>query len=289
MNSLELHHIMVQAYSDEELNRLCFYHFRPVYDLFAAGMTRTRKIDELIAYCERRGELQTLAERVRQERPNLFGDPASPPGPGAAPAPVEPPVSTGDTIHAPHAQGFINRPNGSVQQQFGNTTIHHHYSDTPPSTPAPVPGPAAPTRPMRVFLSYAPDDRTTVQHLYHRLRDDGFQPWMDREDLLPGQDWKIEIRKAIRQSGAVVVCLSSRAVTRSGQFQREMKQALEVYEEQPEGTIYLIPIKLDACDIPEHLRPLLHSQIELVWDQGGYEKLHRALLARAESPDRITR
>jgi hypothetical protein len=34
---------------------------------------------------------------------------------------VQQTIENGDTIHAPHAQGFINRPTGSVSQHFGDT------------------------------------------------------------------------------------------------------------------------------------------------------------------------
>ncbi|NJN65283.1 MAG: toll/interleukin-1 receptor domain-containing protein [Chloroflexaceae bacterium] len=293
MNSLEIYNILVQSYSDEEFNHLCYYHFRPVFERFAAGMTRTQKIQELIDYCERHGEEQTLVERLRQERPNRFPPPS--PAPMESMESQEPPGAAGDHIDARYSQGFVNRSTGPVHQQFGGT--HHHYYHDPsapassgaapaPSgsaAPAPPATTAPPSRRMMVFLSYAPDDLATVQSLYRKLQADGFQPWMDREDLLPGQNWQREIERAIRQSGAVVICLSSRAVTKSGQFHRQMNRALDVYEEQPDGTIYLIPLKLDPCDLPDRLRPLLHEQLELVFDQGGYEMLRRALQSRAET------
>jgi Resolvase, N terminal domain/TIR domain len=47
-----------------------------------------------------------------------------------------------------------------------------------------------------------------VRDLFHRLRQDGFDPWLDEEALLPRQDWQEEIPKAIRACDAVVVCLS---------------------------------------------------------------------------------
>jgi hypothetical protein len=76
MSLIELYNILVHAYKDEELNHLCFYHFREVYDLFAAGMTKTQKITLLIEYCERHGELPTLVKQIQKDRPKLF--PADP-------------------------------------------------------------------------------------------------------------------------------------------------------------------------------------------------------------------
>jgi hypothetical protein len=35
--------------------------------------------------------------------------------------------------------------------------------------------------------------------------------------------------------------------------QKEIKFALDVADEQPEDTIFLIPLKLEECDVPERL------------------------------------
>jgi hypothetical protein len=61
-----------------------------------------------------------------------------------------------------------------------------------------------------------------VRELYHRLKDHGFKPWLDVEDLDAGRDWKEEIREAVRSCDAVVVCLSKGSIrkesTRIDQF-----------------------------------------------------------------------
>jgi hypothetical protein len=50
--------------------------------------------------------------------------------------------------------------------------------------------------------------KPSVRALAKRLRESGMAPWLDEEQLMPGQDWELEIRKAVRASDAVVVCLS---------------------------------------------------------------------------------
>jgi diadenosine tetraphosphatase ApaH/serine/threonine PP2A family protein phosphatase len=109
-------------------------------------------------------------------------------------------------------------------------------------------------RKLRVFLCHASGDKPTVRGLYHRLRADGFDPWFDEESLLPGQDWQLEIPKAVRSSDAVIICLSSRAITKAGYVQKEIRYALDVADEQPEGAIFLIPLRLEECEVPERLR-----------------------------------
>ncbi len=53
---------------------------------------------------------------------------------------------------------------------------------------------------------------------------------------------------------------------------------LDVADEQPEGAIFLIPVRLKECDTPEKLRRLQWVDYRT---EGGYERLLRALEARA--------
>src|SRR6266699_5595951 len=107
-----------------------------------------------------------------------------------------------------------------------------------------------PSRQLRVFLCHSSDDKPAVRELHKRLAADGFAPWLDEEDLVAGQEWEKEIPRAVRESDVVVVCLSSAAVNKRGYVQKEISFALDVAEEQPEGSIFLIPAKLENCDVP---------------------------------------
>ncbi|MCP4658931.1 MAG: TIR domain-containing protein, partial [bacterium] len=46
---------------------------------------------------------------------------------------------------------------------------------------------------LRVFLCHATEDKPAVRALYQRLKNAGVSAWLDEEDLLPGQDWRLEI------------------------------------------------------------------------------------------------
>ena len=107
----------------------------------------------------------------------------------------------------------------------------------------------------RIFLCHASEDKAQVREVYHRLRAiDGFAPWLDEEDLLPGQDWDYEIKKALKASDFILIFLSRSSVAKRGYVQREMKLALDAWQELPEGTIHTIPVRLDDCDVPESFR-----------------------------------
>lgn len=134
-------------------------------------------------------------------------------------------------------------------------------------------------RSLRVFLCHSSNDKQRVRELYSRIGADGFNPWLDEEDLLPGQDWHKEITKAVRNSDVVIVCLSAGSINKRGYVQRELKYALDVADEQPEGTIFLIPLKLEECNVPEQL-----SRWHWVnfFEEKGYSRLLSALKARAK-------
>ena len=57
-------------------------------------------------------------------------------------------------------------------------------------------------------------------------------PWLDEKKLLGGQDWDLEIRRALRRSDAVVICLSQRSISKVGYVNKEIKRALDIADEQ---------------------------------------------------------
>src|SRR6185503_4704492 len=133
-------------------------------------------------------------------------------------------------------------------------------------------------RPLKVFLCHAHADSTAVHAVYTRLMRDGVAAWLDKEKLLPGQDWEYEIRKAVRESDVVVVCLSKQ-FNQAGFRQKEVRLALDTAMEKPEGEIFIIPARLEECDNLESLR--MWHWVDLFEDD-GYTMLIRALRARAD-------
>lgn len=107
-----------------------------------------------------------------------------------------------------------------------------------------------PSKRLRVFLCHSSDDKGIARTLYKRMSADWLDPWFDEEKLLPGQDWKHEISSAVRNSDIVLVCLSRSSVTKAGYVQQEIRYALDKAAEQPPGTIFLIPFRLEDCEVP---------------------------------------
>jgi tetratricopeptide (TPR) repeat protein len=135
-----------------------------------------------------------------------------------------------------------------------------------------------PKRPLKVFLCHAHADRDAVRALYTRLTKDGVDAWLDKEKLLPGQDWELEIRKAVREVDLVIVCLSKQ-FNQAGFRQKEVRLAIETAMEKPEGEIFIVPARLEECDTLESLRRW--HWVDL-FEASGYEKLTQTLSLRSE-------
>ncbi|MDP3441229.1 MAG: TIR domain-containing protein, partial [Ignavibacteria bacterium] len=105
----------------------------------------------------------------------------------------------------------------------------------------------------KVFISYAKEDYIFAEKLYDFLREQDYMPWFDKKCLLPGQLWNNEIRKALREANYVILLLSGISVKKRGYVQREFKLAIEYFEEKLDDDIYIIPLKIDDCEIPNTL------------------------------------
>ncbi|MGH9845339.1 MAG: SUMF1/EgtB/PvdO family nonheme iron enzyme [Blastocatellia bacterium] len=127
---------------------------------------------------------------------------------------------------------------------------------------------------IQIFISYAREDQSRVELLYQKLVGAGYQPWLDREHLLPGQRWEPVIKQALERSDFVLVCLSAASINKRGFLQKEIKQALERAQEKLEDDVWLIPARLDDCDVPDGLSAI--QWVDL-FEEHGFDDLLRAL------------
>ena len=138
----------------------------------------------------------------------------------------------------------------------------------------------------QIFLSYAREDEEKVENLYRKLSDAEFKPWMDKKDILPGEIWQSCIQRAIRRSDFFLACLSAKSVNRRGFLQREIKDALDIWQEMLEDDIYLIPVRLEDCEVPESLRDF---QWVNLFEEDGWTRLVTAIQAGVERRAEVTK
>ena len=111
----------------------------------------------------------------------------------------------------------------------------------------------------RIFIAYVGEDLRAVRRLYRNLKDCGYHPWLDKENLLPGQNWPRAIERAIEVSDFFLACFSKRSVSKRGVFQSELRYALDCAQRMPFDDIFFIPVRLDDCSLPDRISRRLQN------------------------------
>ncbi|WP_261526905.1 TIR domain-containing protein [Burkholderia multivorans] len=106
---------------------------------------------------------------------------------------------------------------------------------------------------LKVFLSYAKEDRDLVIPYFDRLKTEGFEPWMDCKCLVAGQNWEAEIDRAFNEANTILIFMSPRSVEKRGFVQREANQAIENLRYKRPTDIYAVPIILEKCEVPTQI------------------------------------
>ena len=126
-----------------------------------------------------------------------------------------------------------------------------------------------PNRKPKVFIAYVVEDAALAERLYDDLVECGFDPWLDRRKLMPGQNWPRAIEDAITVSDFFVACFSQRSVRKKGGFQAEIRYALDCARSIPLDQVYLIPVRLDECVVPARIqREVQYVDLFPDWSRG---------------------
>lgn len=138
-----------------------------------------------------------------------------------------------------------------------------------------------PTRPLKVFLCHASADKPAVRKLYLRLSAEGWiDPWLDEEKLSFGQHWTTTIEEALDEADVVLIFLSRNSVKKEGFVQRELNYAWDLSLEKPRDVIFLIPFRLDDCQVPRYLSSRQWGDYFGEKEENTYQILLRSLKQR---------
>ena len=129
------------------------------------------------------------------------------------------------------------------------------------------------TKPL-IFLCHAKEDIDHARSCYDHLKEAGFDPWLDEKNILPGQNWNLEIQKAMDQADFALILLSKGSIKKRGFLNKEILWALDKQKEMLEDDIFVIPIKLDGCQLP---RSLSSFQAVDLFGSNGMERLIETL------------
>ncbi len=139
----------------------------------------------------------------------------------------------------------------------------------------------------QVFVAYAEEDLRQARRLCRAIEAAGCAAWLNKEKLLPGQDWPRAIQRAVELSDAFVACFSRRSAAKRGQFQNELRWALKCARLRPLEASFLIPARLEPCEVPGSIAETL-QYVDLFPDwEAGTRKLVRAIRKAARTGQRV--
>jgi (p)ppGpp synthase/HD superfamily hydrolase/ATP/maltotriose-dependent transcriptional regulator MalT len=72
-NISTIFNLVQEALSDDQLQNLCFCHFRLVYDEFTEGQSKNSRIRSLVDYVDRQEEISQLLAEIQKLNPNTYG------------------------------------------------------------------------------------------------------------------------------------------------------------------------------------------------------------------------
>jgi hypothetical protein len=107
---------------------------------------------------------------------------------------------------------------------------------------------------VSIFIAYAQEDREAARDLASRLKELGMDPWLDVENLYPGDNWALETGVALEVSDAMVALASKQAMG-SERFRQDLQYAQGA--ERFEGRLFVALVGPEAIGrAPWFLREL---------------------------------
>lgn len=130
-----------------------------------------------------------------------------------------------------------------------------------------------PKKPL-VFICHESEASEPVRKLYAYLKTGGFVPWLGESDIPAGGELAFETKRAINSADFALVCLSKNSTRKRGHFNKTLKWIMDRQDETYEGDIFMIPVRIETCELPDRLADL--QPVDL-FSSDGQERLIRAM------------
>ncbi len=143
----------------------------------------------------------------------------------------------------------------------------------------------------RCFISYSHQDAVFAEQLHGSLQSQGIRCWLDKHDLLGGEEILLAIHRGIQRGGKLLLCCSS-ASLQSWWVQREVDFALDkersLQTHRASARRLLIPLALDDSlfNSKDPIPTLLRQRVAIDFRNGldgfqaGFAQLLRSLASR---------
>lgn len=105
------------------------------------------------------------------------------------------------------------------------------------------------SKPFHVFLAHHSEDKPLVREIATKLKQRGFKPWIDEEQIAPGRSFQQEIQQAINTVETAAIILGKEGI---GRWQEWEIQTF--FSRCVEKNMTVIPVLLPGVnEVPETL------------------------------------
>jgi hypothetical protein len=106
-----------------------------------------------------------------------------------------------------------------------------------------------------VFICHANENKNEAAQLYEKLEAQGFNPWLDRQNLRGGDDWDRHISRTIKKDIDYFLVLQSKSMENKleGYVNKEIQLAIDRQKYFRPGIRFIIPITIEKCEPLEDL------------------------------------
>src|ERR1044072_9915000 len=104
---------------------------------------------------------------------------------------------------------------------------------------------------QRIFLSFAATDHPRVLPLSNWLLEQGFE--LSTGDDVTSDKGREQL-DLIQKANFFLVCLTQDSLDKSGKIEKKIKRELNLLWKGTDNEAFVIPVRLEACEIPETLQ-----------------------------------
>lgn len=123
---------------------------------------------------------------------------------------------------------------------------------------------------MKIFISYASEDKDFAKKLANDLRKEGLDIWIYEWEIKVGDSITEKINTGLRRSDTFIIVFSKSSVDKPW-VKRELNSTL--YRKVEGEDITILPIKLNDCVIPPLFSDIYYADFSLGYGQGYQELL----------------
>ena len=126
----------------------------------------------------------------------------------------------------------------------------------------------------RIFLIYSHKDKEAVRNISNKLKEMGYNPWLDEEEIVPGQNWQNTVLQGIENSALALYLSSKNTESSKGFMNSELKAARNLLRSSKESQSPIIPVFIEDSELPDELVGIHAVKL---YEEKGYEQLDKGL------------